>query len=471
MNNFRPPRNLNRPLDRTSRLRSPIDSRLVRLVATILIWAAAFYFIEHEWSYCLSLELEDTEAAEATQLDERVENGSIQRKLAFPVVGLTGLILLLTQVRVERPKLSLNFWVFLAYAAWTFASIAWTADMALTIRRLVVFGCVVVAAIGFRQQFRNADCLIFVVAIALIHLAVGLAAEAAHGRASLIGADYRFAGTVHPNTQAIQLGAAGLAALCLMGRSDKKRFDKRWMWAGLYLIILAVVVLTRSRTALGSFLLASLIVAVPLIPKRLRCLAFLAPASIASLTAVTILILDLRIARKIEAIIFLGRVEETGTLTGRTDIWQAMLRYFWDQPVFGYGYGGFWTPSILLDLGNELDFQPAHAHNAYLQTMLDVGVIGFAILAVATAIAVYSALRTVIQQPENVHARFFFGLFVMGLVFSFLDTSFVIPGFVNVITFAGLMSTFGDKPPDTHSRWNRVAEAPPQENQFREVRR
>lgn len=467
MNNFRPPQFTNR-----RSLEQPrVDNRALKLVLAILIWSAAFYFVEHEWNFSLSLQLEGVELAEETQLDERVESGSLQRRLAFPVIGLTGLLLLLTQLRVDRPRLSLNFWIFMAYVAWTFASIAWTADVALTTRRLIVFGCVVLAAIGFRQQFRKADCLFFVIAVVMIHLTIGMVAEVAHGRLGAVNSDYRFAGTLHPNTQAIQLGAAGLAALCLIGRKDRVKYERSWMWLALYLVIFAFVVLTRSRTALGSFLLGSLCVAIPIIPKRLRCLAFLGPASVASLTAVTLLLLDSRIARKMEAIIFLGRVEEKGTLTGRTDIWQAMLGYLGDRPLVGFGYGGFWTPSILVDLGNELDFQPAHAHNAYLQTMLDVGLVGFAILALATLIAVFHAAKTTIQQPENVHSRFFCGLFVMGLAFSALDTSFVIPSFINVVTFAGLMATFGDGATETFNRWNRAPEPTPQPNQFREVPR
>lgn len=437
-------------------------------IGVLIVWTTAFYFIEHKWDFSLALELEATEAAEETQLDELVESGSLQRRLAFPVVGLSGILLVLLGTGGARPRLSVNLGIFLAFALWTLASILWTQDVSLTVRRLIVFICVVAAAVGFRQQFGDKRCLYFVMGVVGVHLIIGIVAEIACGRLSAIGPDYRFAGTIHPNTQAIQLSAAGLASLCLLAQSRRK-----WIWVAVYAVFFSFVVATRSRTGLGSFLLASAVVAIPLIPDRLRTLSFLLPTAVLSIAAATVMVLDLPIAAKLESIIFLGRVEETGTLTGRTDIWQALLWYFRQRPLLGYGYGAFWTPAVLVDLGNVLDFQPSHAHNAYLQTMLDVGVIGTALLLTAAAVSFARALTVTILESDNIHARFFLGLFTLGAAFSILDTTFVIPGFINVITFAGLTMAYGKAATDTYGRWEREQSNPAEVTGdcFREVRR
>jgi O-antigen ligase len=416
-------------------------------IATFAIWTTAFYFIEHDWNIAVTLQLEGSEFGELKQLHELVESGSLQRQLAFPIVGLTGLILWAIRVRSDRSRFSANFWMFAVFVAWTFASCLWSADLGLTTRRLVVFGCVVLGAVAFQQHFTGRQAEILVICVAVTHLLIGITAEAAHGRLFSLGGDYRFAGTLHPNTQAVQLGAAGLAILCIMQQSRQK-----WLLGGAFLGILALVVMTRSRTALGSFLLASTVVGFPQIPRRLRCLSFLLPASILMLTIVTILVLDLRVAQKLESIIFLGRIEEIGTFTGRTRIWQAILDHFWQSPAVGFGYGAYWTPETLLDLEQKINFQPAHAHSAYLQAMLDVGLIGFSLMAIAAVIAVVQAFRAAVSEPQNVHARFFLALFVFGACYSLLDTTFMIPGFINAVTFAGLMSTFGRPPAHTFGR-------------------
>ena len=63
----------------------------------------------------------------------------------------------------------------------------------------------------------------------------------------------------------------------------------------------------------------------------------------------------------------LGRDE---TLTGRTDIWKKLIPVAMQHPIFGCGYGGFWTTeTIEIHLVNE-------AHNGYLQIILELGFVG-----------------------------------------------------------------------------------------------
>jgi exopolysaccharide production protein ExoQ len=63
----------------------------------------------------------------------------------------------------------------------------------------------------------------------------------------------------------------------------------------------------------------------------------------------------------------LGRNE---TLTGRTDIWASLLPTVMRNPIFGTGFGGFWTSTSIAEVGvNE-------AHNGYLGVCLGLGVVG-----------------------------------------------------------------------------------------------
>ncbi len=61
-------------------------------------------------------------------------------------------------------------------------------------------------------------------------------------------------------------------------------------------------------------------------------------------------------------------------LSGRVELWEAAMPAFSERPVFGNGYHG--SRPILLRYASWAGY----AHNAYLQTLLDFGIVGAALL-------------------------------------------------------------------------------------------
>lgn len=57
------------------------------------------------------------------------------------------------------------------------------------------------------------------------------------------------------------------------------------------------------------------------------------------------------------------------TLTQRTEIWGALIPYAKKHLLLGYGYGSFWTTELRGQIAS-------HAHNGYLDTILDLGLSG-----------------------------------------------------------------------------------------------
>lgn len=104
----------------------------------------------------------------------------------------------------------------------------------------------------------------------------------------------------------------------------------------------------------------------------------------------------------------LGRNE---TLTGRTDIWTML--WHWDiNPVVGTGFEGFWLGDrreAVQDLYPGLN----EAHNGYLETYLNLGIVGVVITA-AMLLATYGKCRR-----ELLH-NFEWGRFRMAYLFSFI---------------------------------------------------
>jgi O-antigen ligase len=76
---------------------------------------------------------------------------------------------------------------------------------------------------------------------------------------------------------------------------------------------------------------------------------------------------------------FAGLVGRDMTLTGRTDIWSALLKEGTD-PLFGAGYYSFWLSDRVARLSENFFYSLNEAHNAYLETYLNSGLIGVALL-------------------------------------------------------------------------------------------
>jgi O-antigen ligase len=80
----------------------------------------------------------------------------------------------------------------------------------------------------------------------------------------------------------------------------------------------------------------------------------------------------------------LGRDE---TLTGRTDIWNGLMQEVSEHPLLGWGVGGFWTTDKA-----ELHSENS-AHSGYLETLLNLGLVGLALFAAYLLSCSLSAVR------------------------------------------------------------------------------
>ena len=77
--------------------------------------------------------------------------------------------------------------------------------------------------------------------------------------------------------------------------------------------------------------------------------------------------------------VLFNSVGKDSTLTGRTELWQLTIDMIWQQPLLGYGYGGFWRGLNGAESGyilRAVSWTPSHPHNGYLQLLLDLGILG-----------------------------------------------------------------------------------------------
>jgi len=98
------------------------------------------------------------------------------------------------------------------------------------------------------------------------------------------------------------------------------------------------------------------------------------------------------------------------TLTDRTYVWQDVLKVPLN-PLLGAGFESFWLGERREKLAEKWSWQPNQAHNGYLETYLNLGLIGLLIMVGMIASAYRKANR---EYLEN----FQFGRFRLGLLFA-----------------------------------------------------
>jgi O-antigen ligase/tetratricopeptide (TPR) repeat protein len=92
---------------------------------------------------------------------------------------------------------------------------------------------------------------------------------------------------------------------------------------------------------------------------------------------------------------------ELGGDGGRPVYFATAMRMYSDSPVLGTGPGTWAARRIAYTDAGELDFYIPHAHNVYLQSLAEIGVLGFGALLVALACGAWLVLRAVAgRDPE-----------------------------------------------------------------------
>lgn len=76
----------------------------------------------------------------------------------------------------------------------------------------------------------------------------------------------------------------------------------------------------------------------------------------------------------------LAYIGKDPTLTGRVPLWRSLFELAQNRPWFGYGYDYFWLSNDSIRLHRTLDWFAWEAHNGYLQQLLNLGLVGIALL-------------------------------------------------------------------------------------------
>lgn len=154
------------------------------------------------------------------------------------------------------------------------------------------------------------------------------------------------------------------------------------VWIGLAVVTVA---LTRSATIVLALGVVAVVVAMVLLVRRVpvgtaRTITYLGLAVVVAGLVTGGLLLRGSI---------LGLLGKSSDLTGRLDIWDAVIGLAQQRPAFGWGWISYWAPWVepFDGLVVRNGVEQMHAHNAWLDVWLQLGIVGVVVLGILVLFA------------------------------------------------------------------------------------
>jgi exopolysaccharide production protein ExoQ len=304
-----------------------------------------------------------------TEVGTISEAGDAAKQLMLGGFYLLNLMLLALFVRPSA-------WRFLglpllALVTWSFASAAWSVIPDGTIRRAIALGGPVVVGL-YAGMRHDEDCLTRALCVAALLAAAGAAVWAVVSPASAFDVDGNLRGTFyHKNAFGLFLALSMIAALyrwIILKRGPRAN-------PLLLLGLVACFGLARSATPVMSITGALMVLGAGAALRRSRGLVLPILVGATGLALIGFLAFMSGLAGAITEVL-----DRDPTFSGRTTIWNFVIPMIGQRPWFGYGYGIFWlgegSPATFFWYWTK-QFE-LHAHDGYLQLLLDGGAVAMA---------------------------------------------------------------------------------------------
>ncbi len=322
-------------------------------------------------------------------------SGVIDGQVIFEL-GLFGCIALSVMMstvsgQIRRRRLAPVELLVILFCLLVLASMFWSTAPTLTMVRAVQttilcsLAFTSVRCLGFAAALRglSATLVLYVLASAAISTMFGLGMAPVE---EVSAATFRFSWFgVHPIWAGIYSGMAALLVLarCLYDAAHRQ-LAPRWKWLSWLTVasLIVVLVLSNSRGPLLAFLGAAGVVWWKSMRRGFArgltaaiLLFVLAAAIFGDTSAASFDSPQARDNFLVQRLLRGADVDQLRGLNGRLQLWEVAMPLIAEQPLFGYGYHGSRT---LVFKGME--WQAHYAHNAYVQSLLDVGIVGALLL-------------------------------------------------------------------------------------------
>ncbi|MFZ5518907.1 MAG: O-antigen ligase family protein [Candidatus Zhuqueibacterota bacterium] len=364
----------------------------------------------------------------------KVEDGRLDRRVSlFLLFGFA--VYSLARRGLGRVRIN-NFlgWLSIMFFLWAFYSLAWSEAFGLTARRLMVLVMLFVIGLALAERFSVKTLATWIFAATAGYAALGLVAEIGAGTLAPLNAEYRLAGTLHPNHQGINSALLILSGIFLSDVSPRLR---KWAIPAIIMGI-ALLILTKSRTSLISSL-AGMTLYLSVRLSRVQKVAAIF-SSVILLLVVLIYFGDTLFPTVQEAAL-MGREDSTETvqsLTGRVPLWQLCLSYVNKRPIQGYGFGAFWNNKNMAKISASENWVIGESHNAYIELALGLGLVGLLLyLGLLVGGFVFSLL--LYFKKNNAEYLFLAALLLFSIIDGSLESAIVFPGLIMQLCFIAFL--------------------------------
>lgn len=273
-------------------------------------------------------------------------------------------------------------------------------------------------------------------------------------------------GLFHSKNQIGLFAEIGLVAAIILAVQPVRFGEKLIYVGGIAPLAIVSLFLCKSATSTLSLLvvLAALagVYLITRLPRPLRIHALL--AGFFALISLMVLAMAFQIDPQSTVLEGLGK---NTTLTGRTYLWSEGLRIGLERPWFGHGYAAFWVQGQNLPEKYWEEFYIAsrtgfHFHNMYIQTLVDLGLIGAISLALLVMYTFIKTLFLNIWYGLNGEYIFALAMATMFLVRSVVEVDFLGPFGIGPLLALGILPRLaGVRPVPSKSATDQIHDRSP----------
>jgi exopolysaccharide production protein ExoQ len=326
-------------------------------------------------------------------------------------VGLLARGILIQGLAAARSAVN---WYTLAYVMLCILSFRWSLDPSYTLSRSVVLFGILCGCVSLVLHARDLGEMLEIMLVALffnsLTFLVYVAAfpAAVHPFGDELGGLWRGMYT-HKNVAASSAATAVLVAATSFKAGIRRRL------AAVCLFLAAVIAIGSGSKATAGFL-SVWVALVILIPHPVKLLSRFDAVSRA-------LVLAIVLAAVVGGLWILvtttGALDDGRNFTGRVAIWRYVVAQFLDAPYLGYGYVAFFRTHAD-EVLYILEWPAPHAHNGYLDSLLDVGLAGLLLLASAAI----QLLRNILFSREySKYSDSVFFILIYIVLYNFVESS------------------------------------------------
>ena len=194
-----------------------------------------------------------------------------------------------------------------------------------------------------------------------------------------------------------------LAAIVFAIQLASRSVGRFWGWFWM-IVAISTIAITRSATIVIALALVTAVTIAVILVRRART-----PRGRAVVySGIGMSVLIVAVVGFVLRDPILHVLGKTDTLTGRLGIWKAVIGLIDERPGFGWGWLGYWVPWIapFKGLARAGGVEVMHAHNAWLDVWLQVGLIGlviFVALVLSTLVRSWTvATDRIVTAPDSV---------------------------------------------------------------------